>query len=434
MKTIFSINKKSQWLVAIMLLLTIVPQFASAEILNDKAAQSDTLKYVQYSGIVLDSQSNEPLKFATLNIPGTNIATVCNSEGEFLLKVPKTLESQTVSISFIGYKAQTLPLSQLAEAKNKIKLEVLNVSLSEINVFPKDPNYLIRAVMSKRDENYLEDPALMTAFYRETIKKGRTYVSLSEAVVEVLKQPCSGARPDMVRLYKGRKSADYSKLDTLTFKLMGGPYTTLLMDIMKNPYLVFTDDMIAYYDFSLSNVTRVDDRLIYVLDFKQKSSAKEPLFFGKLYIDSESLAITSASFSLNTEYKKEVTDMFIKKKPVGADVYPTEANYLVNYRERDGKWFYSYSRGQVNFKVDWNKKWFHTYYHTTVEMAVTDWKLSDEKTFKPTDRLKSQVIMQEAVSGFADNGFWGEYNVIEPEQSIESAIKKIQRQIEKDKE
>jgi hypothetical protein len=429
MKTSKSLSFKSSLMVIMIMLFISVSESAQAELFARDRSQNDSTSFVHYSGIVVDSQTNEPLTFATITIPGTNIATVCNSEGEFLLKVPSNSANQNVTISFIGYKGLTLPLSQLKEQKNRIRLEMINVTLAEVNVFPKDPNYLIRAVMSKRSDNYLDAPALMTAFYRETIKKGRSYVSLSEAVVEVLKQPNTGSRPDMVRLFKGRKSADYNKLDTLTFKLMGGPYTTLLIDVMKNPYLVFTDDMITYYDFTLANITRVDDKVIYVLDFKQKSTADEPLFAGKLYIDSQSLAITSASFSLNTSYKEEVSNMFIKRKPVGADVYPTEANYMVNYREKDGKWFYGYSRGQVNFKVDWNKKWFHTYYYTTIEMAVTDWKMSDEKTFQPTDRLKTQVIMQDAVSGFADKDFWGDYNVIEPEQSIESAIKKIQRKL-----
>jgi hypothetical protein len=34
-------------------------------------------------------------------------------------------------------------------------------------------------------------------------------------------------------------------------------------------------------------------------------------------------------------------------------------------------------------------------------------------------------------SGFSDPDFWGEFNVIEPEKSIETAIKKIQKQLEK---
>lgn len=395
-----------------------------------KTQQPDTTSFVQFKGTIVDSQSNDPLVFATLNISNSNIGTVCNSDGEFLLKVPKTMLDQKVVVSYIGYKSKEFQVSELKD-RNRIKLEQVTVSLAEINVFPKDPNYLIRAIMSKRSDNYPNNPALMTAFYRETIKKGRTYVSLSEAVVEVLKQSYSGSRPDMVRLFKGRKSADYTKLDTLTFKLMGGPYSTLLIDMMKNPYLIFTDDILAYYDFNLSNITRVDNKLVYVLDFKQKPLVDEPLFYGKLYVDSESLAITSASFNLNVANKAQVAEMMIRKKPVGADVYPTEATYLVNYREKDGKWYYGYSRGQINFKVNWDKRLFNTSYYTTIEMAVTDWENVDEKSMPASERLKQNVIMEDALSGFADPTFWGDYNVIEPEQPIEAAIKKIQKKIEK---
>ena len=66
-----------------------------------------------------------------------------------------------------------------------------------------------------------------------------------------------------------------------------------------------------------------------------------------------------------------------------------------------------------------------------VEMAVTDWDKAGNKPFKPSDRLKMNVVMSDAVSGFADEDFWGKYNTIEPEQSIEAAIRKIKRQLDK---
>ena len=285
--------------------------------------------------------------------------------------------------------------------------------------------------MRRRDKNYLDVPTEMTAFYRETIKKGWSYVSLSEAVVNVLKYPYSSSREDQMRLVIGRKSVDYDKLDTLVFKLQGGPLNAVMLDVMKDPYTLFDSETIEYYDFVISNITRVDNRYIYVIGFKQKEFVKEPLFYGKLYIDTESFAVTSVSFNMNIEDRTEAARLFIKKKPAGARVYPTEASYLVNYREKDGKWFYGYSRGEVSFRVNWLKKMFNTNYYTTLEMAVTDWKNADEKYFKPSDRLKIDVIMEEAVSGFSDDEFWGDYNVIEPEQPIESAIKRIQKRLEK---
>jgi len=47
--------------------------------------------------------------------------------------------------------------------------------------------------------------------------------------------------------------------------------------------------------------------------------------------------------------------------------------------------------------------------------------------------MKSTIILNDEALGFADPDFWGEYNIIEPEKSIESAIKKIQRQLRKSK-
>ena len=60
-------------------------------------------------------------------------------------------------------------------------------------------------------------------------------------------------------------------------------------------------------------------------------------------------------------------------------------------------------------------------------MAVTDWKNQDIQDKQTTQKLNSNVIMTDKVRSLADPDFWGEYNIIEPEKSIESAIRKIQR-------
>jgi hypothetical protein len=60
-------------------------------------------------------------------------------------------------------------------------------------------------------------------------------------------------------------------------------------------------------------------------------------------------------------------------------------------------------------------------------MAVTDWKKSDKKDPSSTQKLNSNVIMSDKVSSLSDPDFWGAYNIIEPEKSIETAIRKIQK-------
>lgn len=387
--------------------------------------------YIEYKSTVVDRKTGTPLVFAHISVVGTNISTVTNTEGQFSLKISKELSDPIIAVSFIGYKSKELKLSNFNEAKNKVELELTSVELPEINVISKDAEILMRAVLERREKNYFNTPTLMTAFYRETIKKNRTYVSLSEAVVEIDKQPVMSFRNDVVRLYKARKKADYSKLDTITFKLQGGPFSSLHLDVMRNPDMIFTEDVFDNYEFSFDRSVHMDHRLIYILDFKQRPTTKVPLYYGKLYIDAQNLALKSAVFKLNISDKEEAARMFVIKKPFNARVYPFEASYRIDYNEKNGKWYYGFSRIEFGLRVNWKKKLFNTNYFSTVEMAVTDWKPTTENQISNKERLRPNVIIGDQADGFSDPAFWGEYNVIEPEKSIESAIRKIQKQLEK---
>ena len=64
-------------------------------------------------------------------------------------------------------------------------------------------------------------------------------------------------------------------------------------------------------------------------------------------------------------------------------------------------------------------------------MAITDWKKNNTGKNKPENSIRPTVILADEASGFSDPEFWGKYNIIEPEKSIESAIKKIIKQLKK---
>jgi hypothetical protein len=397
-----------------------------------KNGDTSESQFEEYKGKIVDKKNGNALAYAGLTVVGTNISSITNSEGEFSLKVSKDIANPRVKISYIGYKNKLLLLSDLKSEKLRIELEQTAIELPELNVISKDAEALMRAVLEKRGANYFNTQTLMTAFYRETIKKGKTYISLAEAVVEINKQPYTSLKPDEVRLYKSRKQTDYNKLDTLAFKLQGGPFNSLYLDVMKNPDFIFTDEMISNYEFTFDHSAHDDNRMMYVLDFKQRPGTKNPLYYGKLYIDAQTLALKTAVFSLNITDKEASSEMFIKKKPFNSRAYPTETKYRIDYSEKDGRWYYSYSRIELGMKIIWKKKLFNTNYFSTVEMAVTDWgQRVEKKSFNYKDQLKPWVIISDEASGFSDPNFWGEFNVIEPEKSIDTAIKKIQKQLEK---
>ncbi|MGP1990651.1 carboxypeptidase-like regulatory domain-containing protein [Zobellia laminariae] len=398
--------------------------------------QDETQQEVEfnlYKGEVLDSKTKKPLVFASLAIEESNISTITNAEGEFSIKIPKDASNANVIVSFLGYSTKTISLTQLNKEKNKIMMDISITELPGVNIeVPKNAEALVRDVLKRKGENYFDDPTLMTAFYRETIKKRRKNVSLSEAVVNIYKTPYTSLKKDGVKLYKARKSTDYDKLDTVALKLQGGPFNALFVDIMKYPEYIFSPETMDHYIFKFDHSTRVNDKLIYVVSFEQNSQVLDPLYKGKLYIDAKNKILTSAIYSLNITDKDLAARLFVRRKPRNAQVWPTDVAYRVDYREKNGKWYYSYSNVLLEFKVNWDKRLFNSVYSMTCEMAVTDWKKNLSTEFpKAKDRIKTSIILSDEAIGFADPDFWGQYNIIEPEKSIESAIKKIQRQLRK---
>lgn len=409
-----------------------IPVLALCLCLFPAFAQEGTQEaFRQYAGVVVDQDSGSALVFATLTLKDQNISTVTNSDGEFLLKIPDSIQSGSLVVSFLGYRSQEVALGRLSPDDNRIELSVSVTTLPGVDVVvPSNATVLVKETLRNKGNAYYDEPLLMTAFYRETIRKRRRNVSLAEAVVNIYKAPYTSNRKDAVELYKARKSTDYSKLDTVALKLQGGPFNALFVDIMKYPEFLFSEEYIEYYDFSFERNTRIDDRLIFVIAFRQKAFIREPLYEGKLFIDGERKILTSAVYSLNITDKNLASRMFVRRKPSNAFVYPTEISYRVDYREKDGRWHYGYSNALLEFKVDWDRKLFNSVYGLSLEMAVTDWERNSARDVpRPRDRMRSSIILSDEASGFSDPDFWGAFNIIEPDKSIESAIRKIQRQL-----
>src|SRR5690606_7222456 len=392
----------------------------------------EPVSFTEINGTIIDQKSKDKLVFADLVINGSNISTVSNTDGGFTLKVPNHLLDSTLIITHLGYQKLELKISDISK-NEKIYLNPSIIFLDEVKIASKFPNAkaLVIETLSKKNTLYNDNNVLMTAFYRETIKNRRKNASLSEAVVQIHKQPYKNSRNDDIELIKARKKTHYSRLDTLALKLQGGPFSNLYIDIVKYPEYIFDNENIGFYDFSFDESTQIDNSLVYVVNFQQKKGVETPLYFGKLYIDAENLALKSAVYSLNVKNKRLASELYVRKKPKKADVYPTEATYRVNYRTQNGKWQYAYSNILLTFKVNWQGKLFNSVYTLNSEMAVTDWKVMDTKLVRNKSMLLPNTILTEQVSGFSDPKFWGEYNIIEPEKSIETAIEKIKKQLER---
>lgn len=393
--------------------------------------QTSTSGFTEYKGKVVNSRNQNPLTSAYLSVQNSNISTVTNADGEFSLKIPNNLENVNIAVSHLGYQTRVLPLQHFQQQPVVIELQESMEELGEVAIFNyTDPEALVRNMLKNRASNYFTDRTTMTGFYRESIKRGRKNVSLSEAVVKIHKQPYDSNADDDISLVKARKTADYDRLDTLALKLRGGPYNPLSIDIMKNPTHIFNERDLSNFRFKFDEPTKIGDQYLYVVDFEELSK-EMPWYYGKLFIDAETFTLVKASFNLNVDNRAAATDLFVKKKPGGTKVYPVEVNYDITYREKDGRWYFGYGHTELEFVVNWRRKLFNSRYKINSELAVTDWQLNTEGNVKKDDSFISRrVIMNDDIAGFGDIAFWGENNIIEPDESIESAIEKIRSKLE----
>jgi hypothetical protein len=396
---------------------------------NAIGEQNSSQDLITVRGRVIDAQTRTPLIFATIMVKNSNVGIVTNIDGEFTLKVSPS--ATDIEVSYLGYRNKTVTISSLNNNNiNVITLESAPIPIREIIVRPVNAQYVVERAISNISSNYVNVPNQMTAFYRETIRKNRNYVSIGEAVVHIFKAPYSNdARFDATRIYKGRQSSDVARMDTVLFKLQGGPITSLQLDVVKNTESILTKEAMQNYNYSLSGVIEIDDKPHYIIDFVQKPYIEQPLFMGSFFINIETFAITEIEFGFNLANKEAAAAIFIKRKPLGVNVYPEVATYRTKYREQDGKLHFIYSRAEVSFKLDWRRRLFHTYYTVMTEIAVTD--RTDREVVRITndERIRPGDVFVERVSAFTDPEFWGEYNVIEPDQSIEAAIRRLSRRL-----
>lgn len=397
----------------------------------------ETPDYLQIAGKVVDGTSGKPLHYASVSLAGTNISNVTNTDGFFTLKVdPRTAPSALVTVSYLGYTTVTLKLSDFEgyDTKNPLKISLIQVSLS-LNpalIRAQNPEELLLAALYRIKQNYPDKHVGMTAFYRELVKKGNSkYLTMNEAILDINKAPYNSYQIDRVGIYKGRGSQNYDATDTLFIKYQGGVVSILEIDQAKNPFaLVSLYEVPHFYDVKSEPAEFVGDRMFYVLSFDQKPSVEDIYMRGKVYIDSESLAIGRIEMWMNVEGREDAVELFVLKRPQSTRFEVKSASYVINYKCTDNKWYYDYGKMELKFETRRKRSLFRNHYTVLSEIAVTDHK-SEPPVIERDARVRFKDQMTEKVSAFTDDNFWENYNVIEPDADIEAIIRKIVRQLKR---
>ncbi len=394
---------------------------------------TDSTQFTAVRGTVINSETHNPVVFASIFIDGTKIGTVSNSNGKFLIKIPLRYQKGRLGFSSMGYKTRFVPVSYFNKVSNKVYISPAIIPISEVIIRHLDPEHLLSTAVDKIPLNYSDKPVMMTGFYRESIRKNRKYLSVAEAVLNIYKSSYNknSLANDKISIYKGRKAQYAKNRDTLLVKFQGGPLSLSYFDVVKNNGDILSKDMYGYYNYKIDGVIMLDNRETYVINFDQKDTVQLPLYKGKIYLDAKSLAVAGLEVEVSPKQLDKALSYVIRKKPAGLKATLLGVYILVKYRKIGGKWYLNYVRNETDLRFKWKKKLFRSDYTVTAETAITDIDTKHAVKPKSSERFKPKEIFSEKVSNFSDTNFWGASNVIEPEASIQSAIKKISRKLKR---
>lgn len=389
-------------------------------------------------GKVTDSSDGNPLAYASVTHVVSGVSNVSNSEGFFSLKLPMEVSPEDeIRVSFLGYVTATLRVEDFSESSpdkpHGIRLPPVSFTLDPAVIRSIEPLSLLMEAYDKAKDNYPSVTTGMTAFYREIIRRqsGR-YLALSEAVLDINKASYTSFQSDRARIFKGRASTDYRAADSILIRFRGGVVAALDMDNVKNPFAgVWLREVERHYRFAMGEPVLRDGLFFYVVTFTQIDGSEEILYSGRLYIESGSLAIGRIELSLNVKGREEkAAGIMVVKRPPDTRFYVTKAEYAVNYKRFGNTWHYDYSLMRINLSSRKGKSFFRNNYVITGEMAVTAHNEAPAR-IGADERIRFKDFLSEKVGDFRDDDFWGDYNVIEPDKSIDAVIRRIIRRLER---
>lgn len=384
------------------------------------------------TGIVKDKESRKALANVNIAVQGSNVGTVTNADGVFSLKVSQEELSRGVVVSHLGYQNTLVSAEALTKSQKRLTiwLPPTVLTLEMVNVYGGDPLALVEQAIRRVPQNYAPNDHLFSAFYRETIQKRNRYIGISEAVADVYKTSYQtrDASRDRVQILKGRRLESQKKSDTLAVKIAGGPNMPIYLDVAKNDEELLDVNMLHCYRFSMQLSMSIDDRMQYVVAFEPRVVLDYPLYTGLLYIDQQTLTLTRAEFQLDLSNKEKAIRHILRKKPAGLRFKLNEVSYLTTYRYQEGRAYLNYLRNFIRFKCDWKKRLFSSTFTTTTEMVMVDRTDHPEERIDNKDAFKQKDIFYDVVEEYWSEDFWKDYNIIEPTESLESAVKKLKKQ------
>jgi hypothetical protein len=374
------------------------------------------------SGRVIDANTKELLPNASISLKNKPHGTIADAEGKFIFTIPQNAFTDTLVISYLGYKNYLIYLPSV-KTPLTIEMEEVITDLKEVLVLPLPPTYYINLAMRLTRQNYPKDPFQTEAYYREKITENSSLLKFNECIfktyfpnfldsiknqhqlllyrhpakVEEMKFMAEERKEQEEKEFK--KHPNEKKLTGTDFIFrLGGPGTILYFCKINKRYDDFLDSTkFKHYHYSFAKSSSYNGKDYLVIDFKSKGKVGYLKKEGKIFIDQASNAIFriegSGDFVIPVAYRPL---LFL----FGFSAQELSFKGEKEYQFINGQWYPKNLR--VNFIMNVTKKrWFAANEHSNfaIEQIFTVHKFSNKgiAPVEPSKRFDRDKDMESQV-------------------------------------
>jgi hypothetical protein len=315
------------------------------------------------SGVITDSENNEPLPFASIRLKNYPIGTISNENGEFDFYIPKSKRNDTISISFIGFNPYEIAVTDIPD-KMDIKLNHSVNLLDEVILSRFSPLDYIKKALENLDENYPQNSYQTIAYYREKFIENGNVINKEEGIFKTYypDQSDSVKNQHQLLLYKPapdpqqfqfmrdwidkrmakekkkaeKKGEEFEDFDESMDMDFGGPETILNLDLNqeRDPYL--DPKHFKKYEYTFGEETILDGESIITINFKAKRKINYMKDQGRILIGKDNYAI------ILVEATGKLSIPFVVRPilfAIGLKIEKPEFNKTISYQKYNGKWY-----------------------------------------------------------------------------------------------
>lgn len=320
-----------------------------------------------FRGRVLDSNENG-IPFANIGIRGTLFGTAANVDGFFVLKLPKSFEEDTVSISCIGFKTVRVSIADMKKRYQYVLTDDIS-DLGEIQIESErvSARDVIKKVIESIKRNYRQEPYTQFKLYQLKLKDLNDRFVMYEKVMEEYDEDGYQATP-MYGLKKKESfrlnhMARIGNLDTLQGAVTGHtnsqqdiPTATAWADVVNARFnSMLSKSKQRKYEFQFNERGLHSADTIFI-DFSitnpghRSTTAIGPIkFSGTILIDQNSYAVLEIHSNAIIDKDKVWRS---KHNPAYTSEDVWWEKEIITYREINGQYYFSNLIRRTNYDMD----------------------------------------------------------------------------------